>query len=293
MFPEDLNPPIAIVLPIRNAEHLLLECLSPLLGQLRAADGLVVVDDSSEDGSVSVAERLGATVIRRETAGGPYAARNDGWRATTQPYVLFTDVRCIAHGDLLEKVRDAASHRPDLIFGEMCVRSGPRLAERAAAERQHLRVAPYAADSFLPYFPTACLTVRREALEAADGFRIVDSGGDADLCWRIQLSGMRKIIEIREPLMEWRPRSTVRSLLQQWAKYGRSSAWLRHEFRSHGATAPTPRPSIRILAFYTIRIFGRIVKRRAKDVPVIVVTTLVDLACDLSYARTMRALRKG
>jgi len=144
----------------------------------------------------------------------------------------------------------------------------------------------------LPYFPTACLTVRREALDAADGFRIVDSGGDADLCWRIQLAGMREIIEITEPVMDWRPRATVRSLLQQWAKYGRSTAWLRHEFRFHGATAPTPRPAIRVLAGYAIRLLRRICQRRAKDLRLTVVTTLADLACDLSYTRSMRTLRK-
>ena len=290
---EDLNTPLAIVIPVQNAERLLRECLSALLGQLRAEDLLVVVDDSSEDGTAGVAEGLGATVIRRQTAGGPYAARNDGWRATTQPYVLFTDARCIAHENLLDRVREAASHGPDLIFGEMTVRSGPRVAERVAAERQHLRVAPYAADSFLPYFPTACLTVRREALEAADGFRIVDSGGDADLCWRVQLAGMREITQITDPVMEWRPRATVLSLLRQWAKYGRSTAWLRHEFRLHGATAPAPRPATRILAGYTIRLLRRIAERRARDLRLTVVTTLADAACDLSYARSMRALRKG
>ena len=290
---KDLEPPLAVVIPARNVEHLLPECLSALLGQLRADDQLVLVDDSSNDGTAGVAERLGARVIRRDSAGGPYAARNDGWRATTQPYVLFTDARCIANEKLLDRVREAASRGPDLIFGEMGVRTGLRIAERVAAERQHLRVAPYSADSFLPFFPTACLTVRREALEAVGGFRIVDSGGDADLCWRIQLSGMRKIHEITEPVMEWRPRATVVALLQQWAKYGRSSAWLRHEFRSRGATAPTPRPTIRIVAGYVIRLLRRIVERKAKDVRVIVVTTLADLACDVSYARAMRALRRG
>ena len=78
----------------------------------------------------------------------------------------------------------------DLIFSDVLVRSGARLAERVAAQRQHLLSRHYLATPyFLPYFPTANLAVRRAALEHVDGFRIMPSGGDADLCWRVQLAG--------------------------------------------------------------------------------------------------------
>ncbi len=284
--------PLAIVIPVRNAGHLLPECLAAISGQLRAGDSLVVVDDSSDDDTSAVAERMGAEVIRRGAPGGPYAARNDGWRATTQPYVLFTDARCVAHQGLLDRVREAASKGPALIFADIVVRPGTRLAERVAAERQHLRLEYYRDDSFLRFFPTAGLTVKRAALDAVDGFRVLESGGDADLCWRIQLSGFRELEEIQEPLIEWRPRSDVRSLVQQWAKYGRSNATLRHEYASQGAITSTPQPTLRLVAIHTRRTLRALRRARLRDASVILVDVILDLARDVSYGRTLRRLRR-
>jgi glycosyltransferase involved in cell wall biosynthesis len=284
--------PLAIVIPVRNGARLLPECLAAISPQLRAGDSLVVVDDCSDDDTAAVAEGLGARVIRRASSGGPYAARNDGWRATTQPYVLFTDARCVAHDGLLDRVRDAASDDPALVFADIVIRTGGRLAERVAARRQHLRLAYYRDDSFLPFFPTACLAVKREALEAVGGFRGLESGGDADLCWRVQLAGFTGLREIDEQLMEWRPRTRVVSLVQQWAKYGRSNALLRHQYRSRGATAPAPQSSVRLVAIYGRRTLRALHQTRFRDAPATVLDALVDLARDISYGTTARRLRK-
>lgn len=290
MIEENPIEPLAIVIPVRNAEHLLPECLAAISKQLRDGDSLVVVDDASDDGTPAVAERLGAEVIRRRVPGGPYAARNDGWRATTQGYVLFTDARCVAREGLLDQVRTAATHDPALIFADIVVRTGQRLAERVAARRQHLRLAYYRDDSFLPFFPTAGLGVKRAALDAVDGFRVTESGGDADLCWRIQLAGFRDVQEVAQPLIEWRPRSDVWSLVQQWAKYGRSNAQLRHSFRSSGATAPAPQPTLRLVLIHVRRTLRTLRRTRLRDTPVVLVDAVVDLARDVEYGRTMRAL---
>lgn len=285
--------PLAIVIPVRNGAHLLPECLAALSGQLREGDSLIVVDDFSQDDTAAIAQAHGAEVIRRASAGGPYAARNDGWRATSQPYVLFTDARCVAREGLLDRVREAAARNPALIFADILVRPGRRLAERVAAQRQHLRLAYYRDDSFLPFFPTACLGVRRAALEAVDGFRALESGGDADVCWRIQLAGFREVREIGEPLMEWRARSDVRSLVAQWAKYGRSNAQLRHEYRSHGASAPAPQPTLRLVAIHAKRTVRTLQRSRLRDASLILVDAAVDLARDVSYGRTVRSLRQA
>lgn len=287
------NPvqPLAIVIPVRNAAHLLPECLEPLVRQLREGDSLLVVDDASDDETSAVARRLGADVIRRDAPGGPYAARNDGWRATAQPYVLFTDARCVAHEPLLDRVREAAANDPALIFADIVVRPGQRVAERVAAQRQHLRVAYYRDDTFLPFFPTAGLGVKRAALGAVGGFRVTESGGDADLCWRIQLAGFRDVEEIEESLIEWRPRTEIRSLVQQWAKYGRSNALLRHSFRASGATAPEPQPTVRLIAIHARRTLRTLRRERLRNASVVLVDAAVDLARDISYGQTARALR--
>jgi glycosyltransferase involved in cell wall biosynthesis len=286
--------PLAIVIPVRNAAHLLPECLSALASQLRSDDTIVVVDDASGDDSAIVATQFGAEVIRRSASGGPYAARNDGWRATAQPYVLFTDARCVAHEGMLDRVRAATEPDPHLIFTEIRVRSGSRLAEKVAAERQHLSLAYYRrSDPFLPFFPTACLAVKRDALHAVDGFRVVESGGDVDLCWRIQLAGLDRTEEIRESLMDWRPRTEVRSLVAQWAKYGRSNAWLRFEYRSRGARPQAPLPTPRLAAIHLRRALRGVRRRGLVDAPVVFLEGAIDLAFGIAYGRATRSLRRS
>ena len=164
------------------------------------------------DDTAATAARLGARVIRRGVAGGPTRRATTGGRAkrTAVHPVHRRALRPVRHG-WLARFRQAAADGGDLIFSDVLVRSGARLAERVAAQRQHLLSPPLRGDRpyFLPYFPTANLAVRRAALEHVDGFRIMPSGGDADLCWRVQLAGFDRVCAIDEPLMEWRPRTSI------------------------------------------------------------------------------------
>ncbi len=286
------QPAVAIVVPVRNVRDLLRECLEPIRRQLAERDALVVVDDASSDGTADAAERLGARVIRRGKPGGPYAARNDGWRGCAQDYILFTDVRCVVRPGWLERIRAAAAGGGDLIFSDIAVRGGHRLAERVAERRQHLLVRHYAATPyFLPYFPTANLAVRRAALEQVDGFRIMPSGGDADLCWRVQLAGFDRVCAIDETLMEWRPRPTVPALLEQWAKYGRSGARLRMEYADRGAPVKPALHPLHAVARHARRT-GRRLPAEDAGWTITLVDGLVDLVEELAYGQTVRRLRR-
>jgi glycosyltransferase involved in cell wall biosynthesis len=288
------EPAVAIVVPVRNAEGLLRECLEPIRRQLGRHDAMVVVDDASSDGTAEVAAALGARVIRRDVAGGPYAARNDGWRASPEPYILFTDVRCVPGPGWVDRLRRAAAEdNADLIFSDVIIRGGDRLAERVAAHRQHLLARHYTGPAnFLPYFPTANLAVRRTALEAVDGFRVMPSGGDADVCWRMRMAGFDRVTAIDEPLMEWRPRARVAELLEQWAKYGRSNAALRFAWAARGATIEPPLAPWRAVARHTRRTARR-VRGPRDDTAVVLMDGLVDLTYDLAYGRAVRRLRRG
>ena len=93
------------VVPVRDGERYLEAALRSLLDQTRPPDELIVVDDGSRDGSASLAEALGARVLRRPPLGAA-AARNAGVRATSADLLAFLDA-----DDLAEPRRSSCRRR--------------------------------------------------------------------------------------------------------------------------------------------------------------------------------------
>ena len=99
---------IAVVVGNHQGERLLRDCLDSVHAQTRVPAAVVVVDGGSTDGSVEVAEELGASVLRASNRGLGFLY-NLGARAVDADYVLFSnnDVAyerdCLAHlGDALD-----------------------------------------------------------------------------------------------------------------------------------------------------------------------------------------------
>lgn len=89
-------PRVAVVVPVRDGARFLAEALASVLGQTRAPDEVVVVDDGSTDGSGEIAASAGAPVrVIHQEGLGPAAARNRGAAATRAEFLSFLD-----HDDL-------------------------------------------------------------------------------------------------------------------------------------------------------------------------------------------------
>ncbi|MEI9864585.1 MAG: glycosyltransferase family 2 protein [Limisphaerales bacterium] len=83
---------ISVVIPAYNRAHLIGETLRSLLMQTELAAEIIVVDDGSTDGTAEVAAKLGAPVkVIRRANGGPAAARNTGFQASTGKFIHFFD----------------------------------------------------------------------------------------------------------------------------------------------------------------------------------------------------------
>jgi glycosyltransferase involved in cell wall biosynthesis len=106
-------PRLAVVVPAHRAAGTIEACLRDLLASTSPPDEIVVVDDASPDDTAARAAALGARVVRRERNGGPSAARNTGWRATTAPLVAFVDADVEVAPDALARLV-AALHDPAL-----------------------------------------------------------------------------------------------------------------------------------------------------------------------------------
>jgi GT2 family glycosyltransferase len=202
---------------------------------------LVVVDDGSSDATAiaAVCRRFGARLVRRERAGGPAAARNEGLAHVKSELVAFLDSDCVAPPDWIERL---AGHFDDprvaavapLVRGRLSpLDMGPRAAEVGPGRR-------------VAYVPSAALVVRRAVLgdPAFDpGLRY---GEDVDLAWRLVAAGWRVRYE-PDVVVQHAERDSIRRRFL----YGTSAAPLarRHPGKlRHVIVRPWPAATLALLA---------------------------------------------
>ncbi len=240
---------VAIVIPVRDGAGLLAECLAGVVEQAEPLGAeVVVVDDASTDATAEVARSAGATVISLTTPAGPYVARNTGWRAVDAELLVFTDMRCRPDaGWLAAMVEPFADPEVAIVGGDVVTVTGPTTAMKWAAGQQAMRLAVHFEDPYyLPAATTAAMAVRRSVLEAVDGFAPIRSGGDIDLCWRIQEQGIGRLAPAYGATMQMTPRDAWRDVVRQWHRFafGHLELALRHPQR--GAPEPPASPKAQV-----------------------------------------------
>jgi GT2 family glycosyltransferase len=278
-------------LPVRDGADLLRDCLDALQPEADGVARVTVVDDRSTDGTAGVARAAGVAVISSGTASGPYAARNVGWRAAPADVIVFLDVRCRPRVGWLTAMLDALSADGVAIAGgEVVALTGNTVAERYVASRQPLSPRHSIAHPFLPYVPTASLAIRREVLESVGGFREVRSGGDLDLCWRVQLAGLGRVVLADAAIADWVSRPRLRDLLRQWHRYGLAKARLHARFRDAGATVNPPTPIGRLVKREVWQLGQTMSTQPVGQWPVEAVDRLCILAWELGYRQSFQQL---
>lgn len=129
--------PLSVVVPTRNGERYIAECLESICGQTRPPREIFVVDDGSSDRGAEIASGFGPRVqILRQEHSGVAAARNRGIAAATQPYLAFLD-----HDDVwtprkteLQLAALAAEEEVAGVFGHLVEFASPELPPAVAAQ---------------------------------------------------------------------------------------------------------------------------------------------------------------
>jgi glycosyltransferase involved in cell wall biosynthesis len=241
------RPPVSVIVPFHGDEAAASATMQALhVLALHDGDDLLVADNTA-DGALAVrhAEGFRTTVTRQ-----PYSARNEAAARASGEWLLFTDADCRPRGDLLDAYFDPPP-RDDVgaLAGEIvATTAGRTLAQRYAADRRLLSSELFLAHPYKPMGVTANLLVRRAAFEAIGGFAEgIRSGGDADLCWRLQDAGWA--IEHRpRAIVAHEHRATVRALLRQAARTAAGTRWLEARHPGFHATAGSGRRAVRAFA---------------------------------------------
>mgnify|MGYP001812261153 CR=1 FL=1 len=230
---------ITVIVPVRDRWEALYKLL-PALGDVAR---VIVVDDGSIDGSGDVAEALGATVVRRASAGGPALARNAGLPLVRTPLVALIDSDMRIEPGWQERL---LPHFNDPTVAVVAPRVVGDVAERTDALARY-EVARSAQDlgtdpgyvrpgNRASFLPAAFLVARTEALTEIGGFDpelIV--GEDVDLVWRLGDAGWRVRYE-PSSVVYHDARPSLPTFLRRRVDYGTSAAAL-HK-RHPGKVAP-------------------------------------------------------
>lgn len=163
---------LTVVIPACRAAAYLTRCLAALQTSDRRPDEVIVVIDGPDDGSVAIAEAVGARVIRLEgDPQGPAVARNAGTIAATGELVLFVDADVLVHQDVVRLVADHfAAHPGDAaLFGSYdAAPADPRFVSRFKNLMHHFvhQQGGRAASTFW----AGCGAIRRDVFLSIGGF---------------------------------------------------------------------------------------------------------------------------
>lgn len=172
--------PITVVVPARNAEEMLVECLASIRRQAPAA--VIVVDGLSTDRTVEVARSFGARVLSDEGRGLP-AARSIGARAATTELVALVDADVILpDGSLAALVREFRDGGYAALQAGLESEAGPGYWGQALAEHHRSGRSRY-------WFGLVATVFEREALLAHGFDAAFESGEDIELRWRLAAAG--------------------------------------------------------------------------------------------------------
>ncbi len=229
---ERARPAVSVIVPFAGERSEGVRALAAL-GRLRLrdADELIVADNSST-GCLSDLPSSAATVIAAPAERSSYYARNVAAEAASAEWLLFLDADVRPPASLLD---DYLSDPPApgvgiLAGGVVAAPEQTSVVARYARSRGHLDERFHIEGKPLPAGITANLLVRRQAWESVGGFQEgIRSGGDVELCWRVQEAGWS---------LQYRPGARVEHLhpdrlaplLRKTSRHAAGRLWVRRRY---------------------------------------------------------------
>jgi glycosyltransferase involved in cell wall biosynthesis len=135
-----MEPLISIVVPTRNSERTLDECLSSLINQTSHNIEIIIVDTQSNDNTINIARKYLAKII--ETEWKLLGARYLGFKASKGDYILYLDSDQILNPQTLEQSILAFSDYDMLCLEEESYKPQSSIQKLIAADRKLVNMLP-------------------------------------------------------------------------------------------------------------------------------------------------------
>jgi glycosyltransferase involved in cell wall biosynthesis len=200
---------IDVLIPAYNAASTIRASIQCIQSQTITDIRIIVVNDGSTDETARLLEDMSKDdariVVHSQENKGIVDALNMCLRLSTARFIARHDADDIAYPRRLESQLDYLKTHPDCVavganawhIGENGSRLGTRTIFIGDVDPD-----PYAVPSREPYLMHPFLMVRREAIDAAGGYRYCFHAEDADLYWRLLKSG--RLHNLEEVLGEYR-----------------------------------------------------------------------------------------
>ncbi|WP_221585481.1 mycofactocin biosynthesis glycosyltransferase MftF [Microbacterium sp. G2-8] len=254
--PVDLGE-LTVVVPVHDRARQLTRLLASIPGGVAET---IVVDDASRDGLgiADAARRHRATLVRRETNGGPAAARNLGLSRVATRFVAFVDSDVtLEEGALATLLRHTADPRVALVAPRVvgAPTEAPNALTRYEDARSSLDLGDDAAlvrpGTPVSWVSSTCLVGRVDLL--GEGFdAALRVGEDVDLVWRLVEHGLRIRFEPSAAV-----RHDHRTRIAAWAArkrfYGTGAHLLAVRHPGHVAPAILPLWGVALLALVALQ----------------------------------------
>ena len=107
-------PKFSIIIPVYNVEPYIKKCLDSVTSQTYKDYEVIIINDGSTDKSMEIAKKYDFKIINQQNQ-GQSAARNKGIKNSKGEYIVFLDSDDTIEKDLLKKLDQATSDKPDVI----------------------------------------------------------------------------------------------------------------------------------------------------------------------------------
>lgn len=217
--------PITLVIPVRDEAEVLPELFAGLQSQSAKPAEIIFVDTGSADGSPAAIEKWGLGAAKmgihsslvRLAQGYPGAARNEGIRRASQPWIAFIDAGITPEDDWLEAIWACRENQGKEAMYGVCRFSAEGLLGRT------LCALSYGQGRTIPVLPASLF--RREIFERAGYFEPALRSGE-DILWKRSLAAAGLSIGVcPQAIVNYRHfPATLGRAARKWYVYERSAA---------------------------------------------------------------------
>lgn len=234
----DALPSVRVVIPARNAETTLRECLRSVMECDYPRKTIWIVNDGSRDTTAAILGEFPGINVLHVRAMGASAARNLAMQNAAEDVIAFTDADCVVRKDWLRRL--VACVMEPGVSGA----GGPQLAvphQPLFARRIHAFLAAicFVGDYMrvgqgkhpVQHIPSCNSAYRREAILSVGGFRPgLFPGEDVDLDRRLIMAG-HKLVYTPEAVVEHHRPESLSEYVRMCVGYGLAQGQL---VRLHG-----------------------------------------------------------